>query len=221
MWHGLGQNLPMDRIRQRTAANRELLADFFDSLDEDQLGTRSLCEAWTVREVLGHTVVPFTVGIGGIIRRALRERGSVLRAMESASIEVARRPVAELTDLLRRNAEHRVPAPGVGPMGQLADHCIHLRDCTHPLGLDIDVDLYDWRLVLEWLPTKQASRGVVPKGHLTGIRLQATDQDWSWGTGAEVVGPSEALGLASAGRGAALADLEGDGVTVLASRIER
>jgi len=30
-----------------------LLADFFDGLDEDQLRTRSLCDAWSVREVLG------------------------------------------------------------------------------------------------------------------------------------------------------------------------
>jgi len=37
--------------RARTAANRRLLADFFDGLDEDQLRARSLCDAWTVREV--------------------------------------------------------------------------------------------------------------------------------------------------------------------------
>lgn len=211
----------MDRIRQRTAVNRRLLAAFFDSLSEEQLATGSLCEAWTVREVLGHSVVPFTVGLGGIIRRTLRERRSVLRTMEAASIELARQPVPALTDLLRRNAERRIPAPGVGPLGQMADHCIHLRDCARPLGLDTDVKLEDWRMVLDWLPTRQASRGVVPKGRLTGLRLRATDQDWSWGSGAEVIGPSEALALAVAGRAAALADLEGAGVGTFASRVRR
>lgn len=211
----------MDRIGERTAANRRLLADFFDSLSEEQLAAGSLCEAWTVREVLGHSVVPFTVGLGGIFRRTLRARGSVLRAMEEVSVEVARRPVPELTDLLRRNAERRIPAPGVGPMGQMTDHCIHLRDCARPLDLDTDVDLQDWRMVLDWLPTRQASRGVVPKGRLTGLRLQATDQDWSWGSGPEVIGPSEALALAAAGRTAALEDLEGDGVGVLTHRVSR
>jgi len=47
-------------IHARTAANRRLLADFFDRLDEDQLQTRSLCDAWTVREVLVHLVMPLT-----------------------------------------------------------------------------------------------------------------------------------------------------------------
>jgi uncharacterized damage-inducible protein DinB len=47
-------------IPARTAANRRRLADFFDGLSEDQLDRRSLCEAWTVREVLGHLVMPLT-----------------------------------------------------------------------------------------------------------------------------------------------------------------
>ncbi|WP_150460916.1 maleylpyruvate isomerase family mycothiol-dependent enzyme [Nesterenkonia ebinurensis] len=209
----------MDQVDQRTAANRRLLAEFFDTLDQDQLSTRSLCEAWTVREVLGHTVVPFTVGIGGILWRTLRERGSVLHAMETASIEVAQQPVPHLTGLLRRNAERRVPAPGVGPMGQMTDCCVHLRDCARPLDLDTDVELADWRMVLDWLPTKQASRGVVPRGRLEGLRLRATDQDWSWGSGAEMAGSSEALAMAVAGRKVAVADLEGRGVEILASRL--
>lgn len=215
----MAQDWAMDRVRQRTAANRELLAEFFDSLDGAQLSTQSLCSAWTVRDVLGHSVVPFTVGIGGIMWRTLRKRGSVLQAMESASIEVAKKPVPELTETLRRNAERRVLAPGVGPMGQFTDHCVHLRDCARPLGLAADVPLSDWRLVLDWLPSKQAARGVVPKGRLDGLQLMATDQDWSWGSGPEVAGPSEALAMAVAGRPAALADLDGEGLDILSHRI--
>lgn len=209
----------MEQISQRTAAKREMLADFFDSLDDRQLSTQSLCAAWTVRDVLGHSVVPFTVGFGGILWQTLRHRGSVLRAMEAASIEIAQKPVPELTEILRRNVERQVPAPGVGPMGQFTDHCVHLRDCARPLGLAADVQLSDWRLVLDWLPSKQASRGVVPKGRLDGLRLVATDQEWSWGTGAQVAGPSEALAMAAAGRPAALADLEGEGLDILHHRI--
>ncbi|HEY9408152.1 MAG TPA: hypothetical protein VIP77_01110, partial [Jiangellaceae bacterium] len=135
----------------------------------------------------------------------------------------ARRPVAELTGLLRTYATKRVPAPGVGPMGQFTDHCIHLRDCARPLGLDTDVTLEDWRAVLDWLPTKQASLGVVPSGRLDGLALRATDQDWSWtsadGPGAEVAGPSEALAMALSGRSVALADLDGPGLPTLRERI--
>ena len=210
-------------VAARTAANRRLLADFFDGLDESQLETQSLCSAWTVREVLGHSAMPFSVGIGRLLWRTLLARGSIDRASAAIAEEQARRPVAELTGLLRTYATKRVPAPGVGPMGQFTDHCIHLRDCARPLGLDTDVPLEDWRAVLDWLPTKQASLGVVPTGRLDGLALRATDQDWSWnaadGSGEEVAGPSEALAMALSGRSVALADLDGPGVATLRDRL--
>jgi len=209
-------------VTARTAANRHLLADFFEGLDESQLETQSLCSAWTVREVLGHSAMPFSVGIGRLLWRTLRAGGSIDRASVAIAEEQARRPVAELTGLLRTYAGKRVPAPGVGPMGQFTDHCIHLRDCARPLGLDTDVPLEDWRAVLDWLPTKQASLGVVPAGRLDGLALRATDQDWSWGTadGADVSGPSEALAMALSGRSVALADLDGPGVATLRERVD-
>ena len=210
-------------VAARTAANRRLLADFFDGLDESQMETQSLCSAWTVREVLGHSAMPFSVGIGRLLWRTLLARGSIDRAAAAIAEEQARRPVAELTGLLRTYATKRVPAPGVGPMGQFTDHCIHLRDCARPLGLDTDVPLEDWRTVLDWLPTKQASLGVVPAGRLDGLALRATDQAWSWtpadGPGAEVAGPSEALAMALSGRSVALADLDGPGLATLRERV--
>lgn len=214
-------------VAARTAANRRLLADFFDGLDESQLETQSLCSAWTVREVLGHSAMPFSIGVGRLLWRALLARGSIDRASAAIAEEQARRPVTELTGLLRTYATKRVPAPGVGPMGQFTDHCVHLRDCARPLGLDTDVPLEDWRAVLDWLPTKQASLGVVPAGRLDGLVLRATDQDWSWtagdgsgdGSGEEVAGPSEALAMALSGRSVALADLDGPGVARLQGRL--
>ncbi len=65
-------------VLARTAVNRRVLADFFDSLDEAQLTSRSLCEAWTVREVLGHVVMPVAVGLGELAGPGVdrfRERG--------------------------------------------------------------------------------------------------------------------------------------------------
>ena len=54
---------------------------------------------------------------------------------------------------------------------------------------------------------------------LAGLRLVATDQDWSWGAGDEVRGSSEAVAMAVAGRPVALDDLAGDGVQVLRGRL--
>ncbi|MFL6155579.1 MAG: maleylpyruvate isomerase family mycothiol-dependent enzyme [Marmoricola sp.] len=204
-------------VYARTAANRRLLADFFDGLDPDQLGTASLCEAWTVREVLGHLVMPFAGGVGSFLVQVVRARGSVDRASERVAADLARRPVSELTALLRAQAETRVRAPGVGAMGQMADGCVHLRDCARPLGLPDDVSLADWRTVLDWLPA--GVPGLAPRSRFAGLRLTTTDQAWSWGEGESVTGTSEALGMAMAGRTDALGDLEGSGVALLRQRL--
>jgi uncharacterized protein (TIGR03083 family) len=204
-------------IHARTAANRRLLADFFDGLDEDQLQTRSLCDAWSVREVLGHLVMPLTGTMRGFLLQVLRARGSINGASEAVAGELARRPVSELTAVLRDLADQHGRAPGVGPMGQMADGCVHLRDCARPLGLPDDVSIDDWRTVLDWMPA--GVPGLVPKRRLDGLRLVTTDQDWSWGAGEEVTGPSEALAMAVAGRPVALDDLEGPGVDTLRHRL--
>lgn len=204
-------------VQARTAANRRLLADFFDGLSDEQLDTRSLCPAWTVREVLGHLVMPLTGSVSGFLLGVVRARGSFNRASERLAGELARRPVRELTGLLRAEADQHGRAPGVGPMGQMADGCVHLRDCARPLGLGDDVSLADWRMVLDWLPP--GVPGLVPRRRVAGLTLRATDQDWTWGTGEEVTGPSEALAMAVAGRPAALPDLTGPGVLLLRDRL--
>jgi uncharacterized protein (TIGR03083 family) len=204
-------------IFARTAANRRLLADFFDGLDEDQLDTRSLCDAWTVREVLGHLVMPLTGSLGGFLLHVVRARGSVNRASEAVARELARRSVRDLTTLLRERADLHGKAPGVGPMGQMTDGCVHLRDCARPLGLSDDVTIDDWRMVLEWL--RKGVPGLVPKRRLEELSLVATDQEWSCGAGEEITGPSEALAMALSGRAAALNDLTGPGVGRLRDRL--
>ncbi|TNC31312.1 hypothetical protein [Mumia zhuanghuii] len=120
-------------------------------------------------------------------------------------------------ELLRERADEVTRAPGVGPMGQLADGCVHLRDCARPLGLPDDVTLDDWRVLLEWL--SMGVVGLVPKRRLQGLKLQATDQEWSWGAGPELVDPSESLAMALTGRSVALADLTGPGVADLRDRL--
>jgi uncharacterized protein (TIGR03083 family) len=204
-------------VQARTAANRRLLADFFDGLDDRQLATQSLCADWTVRDVLGHLVATMTGSLLGLLRDVVRARGSLDRANAEMARRKAARPVAELTAVLRDRADEHGLAPGVGPMGQLADGCLHLRDCARPLGLADDVGLEDWRRVLDWLPN--GVPGLVPRKRVASLALRATDQDWTWGSGAEVSGSSEALALAVAGREVALDDLTGPGVGTLRARL--
>ncbi len=71
--------------------------------------------------------------------------------------------------------------------------------------------------MLDWLTTSRAA-GFVDKGTLVGLVLRATDQDWSWGSGAEIVGRSEALAMYITGRSVPFDDLSGPGVTMLRQR---
>ncbi|KQW50958.1 hypothetical protein ASC77_25205 [Nocardioides sp. Root1257] len=206
-------------ISERVAVRRQRAADFFDALDDTQLDTPSLCAAWTVREVLGHLVMPLMTPTRTLLWRTLRARGSLDRASAAIAADLARRPRAELTGMLRDRASSATDVPVVGSMGPLTDGCVHLRDCARPLGLPNDAGLDDWRLVLDWLPTRTASQGLVPPHRLDGLSLRATDQDWHWGDGAEVAGPSEALAMAVTGRAAALEDLAGPGLGVLGARM--
>jgi hypothetical protein len=58
------------------------------------------------------------------------------------------------------------------------------------------------------------------KARITGLRLIATDTDWSRGAGPVVSGPTIDLLMAMTGRGQALVDLAGEGVDLLRARFQ-
>lgn len=201
--------------------NRLLAADMFASLTPQQWATPSLCAGWTVREVAAHLLAPLETQFSWprMLRTVLRYRGNLDRYVDDQTRACAQRPTEEIVSGLRRLASRRMNVPVVGPFGPLADTCIHLRDAARPLGLDVNPPPASWRLALDFLVSKRGARAFFPPSRLRGLRLSATDQDWSYGTGAEVSGPSEALSLAVTGRPVALPDLHGPGVDLLRERI--
>ena len=204
--------IPSERVRA---------ADMLASLDPAQWEAQTLCAAWSVRQLAGHMIMPFRVSVPAMLIGVARARGD----FASFSLQVAARlgtlPVDELIGTLRANAENRFTPPGLGPSAPLTDIVVHTRDVARPLGLDIVAPLATLRVVLDFLVSAKARRGFVPGGRLDGLRLVATDQSWSHGTGALVEGPSEALMLAIAGRRVTLTELSGDGINELGDRLTR
>ena len=125
-------------------------------------------------------------------------------------------PTTQLVGTLREVAgSHNLP-PGTKPANLLADLVIHTQDIRRPLGMPRDIPPERLRSVADM---SVSSTGFGVKKRIKGLKLRATDLDWSAGSGPEVTGPAEALILAMNGRPAALADLSGDGLATLESRV--
>jgi uncharacterized protein (TIGR03083 family) len=210
-----------ESVYQIATANRLLAADMFATLTPEQWRTPSLCSGWTVREVAAHLLEPLETEVGTLklLAYLVRYRGSLNRMVDETARKVAARPTDELVTGLRERASTRLTPPVIGPLGPMTDTCIHLRDAARPLGLDLCPPPASWRPALDFLVSKPATRGFIPRDRLNGLRFIATDQDWRHGDGPEILGISEAIAMAVSGRPAALDDLTGPGLDVLRPRV--
>lgn len=98
----------------------------------------------------------------------------------------------------------------------LVDIVVHTQDIRRPLA--IAPALAEGRLAICLDRLKGYGFPFGAKKRVAGLRLEATDIDWSWGEGPVVRGPGEAILMMLAGRRVADGDLEGEGTGILASR---
>jgi uncharacterized protein (TIGR03083 family) len=195
---------------------RTALADDLAPLPDVEWKTPSLCGDWTVEETLAHLTSAAAI-------TPLRWIGSMVLAGFRPSVHNRRRMAEHLgagpADTLAR---FRAVAGGTRfPSGHLAgwlgEVVVHGEDIRRPLGLTGGPGIPALTAVAEFYASRNfavASRTVAD-----GLRLSATDGPFTAGAGPVVTGPTLALVMAMAGRPAALADLTGDGVAELGSRI--
>ncbi|MBM9460754.1 maleylpyruvate isomerase family mycothiol-dependent enzyme [Nocardioides sp. zg-536] len=209
-----------ERVYAIATANRLLTADLLENLTPEQWRTPSLCEGWTVQEVAAHLVPPAEdYSLRWLAKALLKYRFDLARMVDETTREAARQPTAEIVAVLRDRADRRLDPPVTHALGPMTDTCIHLRDIARPLGLDVDPGPESWRPALDFLVSRPAVRGFVPRDRLPRLRFETTDQAWAHGEGPLVRGPSEAVALVMAGRSVALADVDGDGVAELSHRL--
>ena len=200
------------------ADERRAVADLLSGLTGEQLATQSLCEEWRVHDVAAHLIMPLEVSTPTFLLTMLACRGSFDRANVRLTRRQAQRPIDEIIEVLRRKAGSRFTPPGAGPEAPLTDLLMHGMDIRWPLRLARHIPEERLRTSLTFL-TSRSLGGLVAKGTLDGLRLEASDLDWTHGHGAIVSGPAEAIMLAISGRGAALDVLSGDGLPTLRSRL--
>jgi uncharacterized protein (TIGR03083 family) len=196
-------------------AERKALAADLEGLSPPQWSTPSLCEGWTVQDVLGHMTSTAKISAGAFFGK-LMGSGFSLKKMQAKDIETE--TAGSPADTLARfnaevNSSKHPPGPGDTWLGEVI---VHSEDIRRPLGItreyptDAEVQVADFY--------KGSNLIIGAKKRIAGVKLQATDADWSTGEGPEVSGPIVALIMAMTGRKAALTDLSGDGVATLQAR---
>ncbi|TPG37214.1 maleylpyruvate isomerase family mycothiol-dependent enzyme [Mycolicibacterium hodleri] len=202
----------LDLARQE----REEFADFLSGLTPEQWECPSLCAGWSVRDVVAHCVSFEGLSPRELVARFAKGRLQTDRINGLAIASLADRSPDQLIRILRANSEPRGLGAGFGGRIALTDNMIHHQDIRRPLGLARSIPLERLRLAMDFVRYAPTIRGA---WRVRGVRLTATDLDWSHGKGSEMRGTGEALLMIMAGRPDALPDLDGPGVATVASRV--
>jgi uncharacterized protein (TIGR03083 family) len=207
-----------DRMRLDELA---AISQFLHELTPAQWDHPSLCEGWRVRDVIGHMCVGYTTATPAMIAKVARRGFNVPQASreESIAFASARSPeeILAVFDRVQRDNVRRGIAKLIQPAEGLVDHLIHHQDLRRPLDRPRPVPEDRLRAALQVTP--RLGGFVAARRRVRGLRLVATDIDWSHGSGPEVIGAGEAILLAASGRPVALGELSGDGVDTLRSRM--
>jgi uncharacterized protein (TIGR03083 family) len=188
----------------------------------DDWARPSLCEGWSNHDVLAHLVVGCSAGVVALTAEIRCHRWSFDRANAAMarSLAVSRTPTQLLDDF---NSLAQRPQ-GLGryfpPRLLLGDHITHELDMLFALGREPAIPADALVAVLNtqvnvpnpFVPAYRNSRG---------LRLVATDAEWTHGQGPLVRGPAAEMVSVLGNRPAMLGHLDGDGVDTLASRVSR
>jgi uncharacterized protein (TIGR03083 family) len=192
------------------------LADFLAGLAAEQWDAPTLCTRWRVREVVAHVISYDDLGPLGLVGRFARGWFVPDRVSE---VGVRRYAALSTDELLAELKDHLRPAGLTAAFGGrlgLCDGLIHHQDIRRPLGRPREIPAERLVPALRTALTAPVIRGF---WRVRGLRLVATDLDWSTGRGPEVRGTAEALLMVIAGRRGVVGELSGPGQAKLAERV--
>ena len=196
-------------------AERRSLADFLDTLPPEQWSAPTWCDKWNVQEVVGHLTAAGNITaphfFGGFITSGFSFDKFVDKDLRKYSQGTPADVRARFEQIVDSN--RKPPGPAYVALGEVMTHG---EDIRRPLGTKGEHPAEHLVTLAEMF--KKTGPPLHGKKRSDGLRLVATDVDWSTGSGPEVRGPCMSLILAMVGRAGALADCEGDGVETLRER---
>lgn len=180
------------------AAEFLALADLLGSATDAQWDTPSLCEGWRVREVIAHMTTAARYPGDKFMTELRRYDFDFGRLSNEIASRDASLPLSELVANLRSETMQHWAPPGGGYHGALNHVVIHGLDVTVPLGVPRLSPDDTIRIVLDDLTKGGAHEHF--GSNIEGRSLQATDLDWSYGSGPALHGAAEDLALVLCGR---------------------
>lgn len=195
---------------------RAALAGDLAELTDERWETPSLCAPWTVRQVLAHMTATAKMTPPKFFLQ-LASAGFRFHQMTAREVaaESSGTPTQGLAEF-RAHINDSTSPPG--PVDSwLGETIVHAEDIRRPLGIAHQYPAEALMRVADFYRRSNILIGA--KSRIDGLSLRATDVDWSTGAGPEVSGPLLSLLLAMTGRPAALAELSGEGLSQLTSRM--
>lgn len=190
------------------------LAAYLATLAPDDWKANSLCDRWTVKDVVAHVISYDELGFLGLVKRFAK--GRVLHANEIGVAEYSSKTPVQLVSFLNNHLRPAGLTAGFGGMIGLIDGTIHHQDICRALGHSRTIPPHRLQRILPLVPSNPrlgAGR------RIKGLHLRANDIEWEHGTGPDVTGTGEALLLAMTGRRQAAEELTGPGTAILLDRI--
>ena len=196
-------------------SERKALAADLGPLGAEAWSTRSLCNEWTVQDLLAHMTATNKITPATFFPKLLAS-GFNFGRMQKKDIATQRgsSPADTLAGFEAVETSVKHPPGPVDTM--LGETLIHSEDIRRPLGIRHDYPVDAATRVADFF--KNSNLIIGAKRRIAGLSLRATDTDWSHGQGQEVSGPVMTLVMAMTGRKAVLDELTGEGVSELRQR---
>jgi uncharacterized protein (TIGR03083 family) len=156
------------------------LADLLAAAPAEAWHAPSLCERWQVRHVVAHVTMPARLAPEQFGAEMAAAGGDFAVLSNNVASRDAALPVTDHLARLRSALLHAWQPPGGGAAGALSHAVIHSLDVT--VALDRPA-VAPHEAVVAVLDQLTAANGAWFGVDLTDVRLEATDIDWSWGTG--------------------------------------
>jgi uncharacterized protein (TIGR03083 family) len=196
-------------------SERKALAADLDGISAKAWDTPSLCDGWSVRDVVAHMTAATKLSAPKFFG-ALIGSGFSFERVQAKGI-AANRGASPDETLANFKAQLDSTGRPPGPVEtMLGETIIHPEDIRRVLRIQHTYPAESLVQVADFL--KKSNLIIGTKRRIAGLGLEATDADWRHGDGPTVRGPMLDLVMAMTGRKAALANLTGDGVDTLKSR---